>query len=65
MQQRHNLRLADFAYAGAYVYFVTFCTQNRLPLLGSVQVLSVGADLRVRPAETSVVLIDFRRIRIV
>lgn len=50
MQQRHNLRLADFAYAGAYVYFVTFCTQNRLPLLGSVQILSVGADPCVRPS---------------
>ena len=49
MQQRHNLRLADFAYAGAYVYFVTFCTQNRLPFWESVQILS-RADPCVRPS---------------
>ncbi len=36
LRNRRSIRLKGYDYASAGCYFITFCTQNRAPLLGAV-----------------------------
>ena len=50
MEQSHRkpLRLSEYCYDTPGAYFVTVCTKNRKPILGTV----VGADDHIGPTPT-------------
>jgi putative transposase len=43
---RRHQRLREYAYTSQGSYFVTICTENRLPLLGRIE----GGEMRLSPA---------------
>ena len=42
IHHRHSIRLKNYDYSSNGMYFVTICTQDRMPLFGEI---NVGADL--------------------
>lgn len=56
---RKLLRLKEYDYSQQNAFFITLCIHDRIPLLGSVDELLVGAALRGRPNRPDMMVVKW------